>query len=57
MDVGYGLALAGTGSSCYQMGSRLALSSALNVNVEVERAEQPGQATAHGVSVRLGWQW
>ena len=52
-----GLALAGTGSSRYRLGSRLALSSSLAVNVEAERAEQPGQATAHGVSVRLGWQW
>ena len=52
-----GLALAGPGSSRYRLGSRLALSSSLAVNVEAERAEQPGQATAHGVSVRLGWQW
>ena len=52
-----GLALAGPGSSRYRLGSRLALSSSLAVNIEAERAEQPGQATAHGVSVRLGWQW
>ena len=57
VDVGYGLALAGPGSSRYRLGSRLALSSSLAVNVEAERAEQPGQATAHGVSIRLGWQW
>ena len=52
-----GLALAGPGSSRYRLGSRLALSSSLAVNVEAERAEQPGQTTAHGVSIRLGWQW
>ena len=52
-----GLALAGTGSSRYRLGSRLALSSSLDVTLEGERAEQPGQKTAHGVLVRLGWQW
>ena len=71
VDVGYGLALAegrvltpygglalgSPGSSRYRLGSRLALSASLAVNVEAERAEQPGQATAHSVSIRLGWQW
>ncbi len=71
VDVGYGLALAdgrvltpygglalgGPGSSRYRLGSRLALNASLAVNVEAERAEQPGQATAHSVSIRLGWQW
>ena len=72
MDVGYGLtladgwgrltpygglALAGPGASRYRLGSSLALSSSLNVTLEGERAEQPGQKTAHGVSIRLGWQW
>ena len=52
-----GLALAGPGSSRYRLGSRLALSSSLDVTLEGERAEQPGQKPAHGVSVRLGWQW
>ena len=52
-----GLALAGPGSSRYRLGSRLALSSSLDVTLEGERAEQRGQKTAHGVSVRLGWQW
>ena len=52
-----GLALAGPGSSRYRLGSRLALSSSLDVTLEGERAEQPGQKTAHGVSVRLGSQW
>ena len=52
-----GLALAGPGSSRYRLGSRLALSSSLDVTLEGERAEQSGQKTAHGVSVRLGWQW
>ena len=52
-----GLALAGPGSSRYRLGSRLALSSSLDVTLEGERAEQPGQKTAHGVSARLGWQW
>ena len=50
-----GLALAGPGSS-YRLGSRLALSS-LAVTLEGERAEQPRQEPAHGVSVRFGWQW
>ena len=71
VDVGYGLALAegrvltpygglalgSPGSSRYRLGSRLALNASLAVNVEAERAEQPGQATAHSVSIRLGWQW
>ena len=52
-----GLALSGPGSSRYRLGSRLALSSSLDVTLEGERAEQPGQKPAHGVSVRLGWQW
>ena len=52
-----GLALAGPGASRYRLGSSLALSSSLNVTLEGERAEQPGQKTAHGVSIRLGWQW
>ena len=52
-----GLALAGPGSSRYRLGSRLALSSSLDVTLEGERAEQPGQKPAHGVAVRLGWQW
>ena len=52
-----GLALAGPGASRYRLGSRLALSALLDVNVEGERAEQPGQAASHGVSIRLGWQW
>ena len=52
-----GLALAGPGSSRYRLGSRLALSSSLAVTLEGERAEQPGQEPAHGVSVRVGWQW
>ena len=52
-----GLALAGPGSSRYRLGSRLALSSSLDVTLEGERAEQRGQKPAHGVSVRLGWQW
>ena len=52
-----GLALAGPGSSRYRLGSRLAFSSSLDVTLEGERAEQPGQKPAHGVSVRLGWQW
>ena len=41
----------------YRLGSRLALSALLDVNVEGERAEQPGQAASHGVSIRFGWQW
>ena len=52
-----GLALAGGGASRYRLGSRLALSSSLDVNVEGERAEELGQSTAHSVSIRLGWQW
>ena len=52
-----GLALAGPGSSRYRLGSRLALSSSLAVTLEGERAEQPGQEPAHGVLVRVGWQW
>ena len=71
VDVGYGLALADggrltpygglalarAGASRYRLGSRVALSGLLDVTLEGERAEQPGQKTAHGVSVRLGWQW
>ena len=52
-----GLALAGVGASRYRLGSRLALSSSLDVNVEGERAEELDQSTAHRVSIRLGWQW
>ena len=52
-----GLALSGPGSSRYRLGSRLAFSSSLDVTLEGERAEQRGQKPAHGVSVRLGWQW
>ena len=52
-----GLALAGPGSARYRLGSRLALSSSLDVTLEGERAEQRGQKPAHGASVRLGWQW
>ena len=72
IDVGYGLALADgrglltpygglvlgdPGTARYRLGSRWALSTLLDLNIEGERAEQPGQAAAHGVSVRLGWQW
>ena len=72
IDVGYGLALADgrglltpygglvlgdPGTARYRLGSRWALSTLLDLSVEGERAEQPGQAAAHGVSVRLGWQW
>ena len=72
IDVGYGLALADgrglltpygglvlgdPGTARYRLGSRWALSTLLELNIEGERAEQPGQAAAHGVSVRLGWQW
>lgn len=52
-----GLALGGPGASRYRLGSRLALNASLAVNVEAERAEQPGQVTTHSVLVRLGWQW
>ena len=52
-----GMAVAGPGVSRYRLGSRLTLHSSLALNVEGERAEHPGQATAHGVSVSLGWQW
>ena len=52
-----GLALARAGTSRYRLGSRVALSGLLDVTLEGERAEQPGQKPAHGVSVRLGWQW
>ena len=72
IDVGYGLALADgrglltpygglvlgdPGTARYRLGSRWALSTLLDLSVEGERAEQPGQASAHSVSVRLGWQW
>ena len=72
IDVGYGLALADgrglltpygglvlgdPGTARYRLGSRWALSSLLDLNIEGERAEQPGQAVTHSVSVRLGWQW
>ena len=52
-----GLALAKAGVSRYRLGSRLALSGLLDVTLEGERTEQSGQKPAHGVSVRLGWQW
>ena len=72
VDVGYGLALAAgrglltpygglvlgdPGTARYRLGSRWTLSSLLDLSIEGERAEQPGQSAAHGVSVRLGWQW
>ncbi len=72
VDVGYGLALADgrdlltpygglvlgdPGAARYRLGSRWAVSTLLDLSVEGERAEQPGQAAAHRVSVRLGWQW
>ena len=72
VDVGYGLALADgrglltpygglvlgdPGTARYRLGSRWAMSALLDLNIEGERAEQPGQAEAHSVSVRLGWQW
>ncbi len=72
VDVGYGLALADgrglltpygglvlgePGTARYRLGSRWALSTLLDLSVEGERAEQSGQAVAHTVSVRLGWQW
>ena len=72
VDVGYGLALADgrdlltpygglvlgdPGAARYRLGSRWAVSTLLDLSVEGERAEQPGQAVAHRVSVRLGWQW
>ncbi len=72
VDVGYGLALADgrglltpygglvlgePGTARYRLGSRWAMSTLLDLSVEGERAEQPGQASAHSVSVRLGWQW
>ena len=72
IDVGYGLALADgrglltpyggldladPGTVRYRLGSRWTLSALLDLSVEGERAEQPGQAPAHSVSVRLGWQW
>ena len=72
VDVGYGLTLADgrgiltpygglvlgdPGTARYRLGSRWAVSTLLDLSVEGERAEQPGQAVAHGVSVRLGWQW
>ncbi len=72
VDVGYGLALADgrglltpygglvlgdPGTARYRLGSRWAMSALLDLSVEGERAEQPGQASAHSVSVRLGWQW
>ena len=52
-----GLALGDPGTARYRLGSRWAVSTVLDLSVEGERAEQPGQAAAHGVSVRLGWQW
>ena len=71
IDVGYGLALADgrglltpygglvlgdPGTARYRLGGRWALSRLLDLSLEGERAEQPGQAS-HSVSVRLGWQW
>ena len=46
----------GAGTARYRLGSRWALSTLLDLDIEGERAEPPGQAAAHGVSVRLGWQ-
>ena len=72
IDVGYGLALAdgrglltpygglalgNPGTARYRLGSRWAVSALLDLSIEGERAEQPWQAVAHSVSVRLGWQW
>ncbi len=72
VDVGYGLALADgrglltpygglvlgdPGTARYRLGSRWAVSTLLDLSIEGERAEQPGQAAAHSVSVWLGWQW
>ncbi len=72
VDVGYGLALSDgrglltpygglvlgdPGTARYRLGSRWAMSTLLDLSIEGERAEQPGQAAAHSVSVRLGWQW
>ena len=52
-----GMAVAGPGVSRYRLGSHLTLRSSLDLSVEGERAEHPGQATSHGVSVSLSWQW
>ena len=52
-----GLAIAGPGASSYRLGSRLNLSSSLDLSIEGEQAEQPGQVTSYSVSIRLGWQW
>ncbi len=72
VDVGYGLALSDgrglltpygglvlgdPGTARYRLGSRWAVNTLLDLSIEGERAEQPGQAAAHSVSVRLGWQW
>ena len=51
-----GLVLGDPGTARYRLGSRWAMSALLDLSVEGERVEQPGQA-AHSVSVRLGWQW
>ena len=51
-----GLALGDPGAACYRLGSQRALSTLPDLSVEGERAGQPGQAVAHTVSVRLGWQ-
>ena len=52
-----GLAIAGPGASSYRLGSRLNLSSSLDLSIEGEQAEQPGQVTSYSVSILLGWQW
>ncbi len=69
LDVGYGVALAqgvvtpysgvslgAPGAARYRLGSHWT-GAGLDVTVEGDRTEQPGQAPAHRVSVRLGWQW
>ena len=73
VDIGYGIALAGTGqtvtpyggvamtgpgTSRYRLGSRVELLvSRMGLNVEGERANQPGRPASHGVSVNFDWQW
>ena len=73
VDIGYGVALAGNrrkvtpyggmamtgpGTSRYRLGSRVELLvSRMGLNVEGERANQPGRPASHGVSVNFDWQW
>ena len=73
VDIGYGIALAGNrrkvtpyggmamtgpGTSRYRLGSRVELLvSRMGLNVEGERANQPGRPASHGVSVNFDWQW